>query len=99
MNEMIELEYSHTFSTPANSACGHTDETSSAISASHVSPRLCGGIDVAIPTAMPCAPLRRRKGSLAGSTVGSRSEPSKLSAKSTVSIATSASSAGGTPPL
>ena len=30
---MIELEYSHTFSTPANSACGHTDETSSAISA------------------------------------------------------------------
>ena len=65
----------------------------SAWTASTNSPRLCGGIDVAIPTAMPCAPLRRRKGSLAGSTVGSRSEPSKLSAKSTVSIATSASSA------
>ena len=35
--------------------------------------RLCGGMLVAMPTAMPDEPLIRRFGTLAGSTVGSRS--------------------------
>jgi len=34
-------------------------------------PRLCGGMDVAIPTAMPVLPLMRRLGSRAGNTAGS----------------------------
>ena len=46
---------------------------------------LCGGMLVAMPTAMPAAPLTSKFGSRAGSTTGSCSEPSKLSAKSTVS--------------
>ena len=41
--------------------------------ASMVSPRLCGGILVAIPTAIPVAPLTRRLGKRAGKTKGSRS--------------------------
>ena len=54
------------------------------VMASHSSRRLCGGIDVAMPTAMPDAPLASRNGSRAGSTLGSFSESSKLGAKSTV---------------
>ncbi len=42
------------------------------------SPRLCGGMLVAMPTAMPLAPLSKRFGSAAGRTEGSSSEPSKL---------------------
>ena len=38
------------------------------------SPRLCGGILVAIPTAIPFAPLTSRLGKRAGKTTGSRSE-------------------------
>ena len=45
-------------------------------SASHTSRRLCGGMFVAMPTAMPDAPLTSRFGTRAGSTVGSRWEPS-----------------------
>ena len=41
------------------------------IRASQISPRLCGGIDVAMPTAMPLAPLTSRFGNFDGSTVGS----------------------------
>ena len=37
------------------------------------SPRLCGGMLVAMPTAMPPAPLTRRFGNFAGRTDGSRS--------------------------
>ena len=44
----------------------------SATQASMTSPRLCGGMLVAMPTAMPPAPLTRRFGNLAGKTVGSR---------------------------
>ena len=40
------------------------------------SERLCGGILVAIPTAIPDAPLTSRLGILVGSTVGSFSESS-----------------------
>ncbi len=52
--------------------------------ASIVSPRLCGGMFVAIPTAIPVVPLTKRFGKRAGKTSGSRSVPSKLSMKSTV---------------
>ena len=48
----------------------------SAVQASITSPRLCGGILVAMPTAMPPAPLTRRLGKRAGSTTGSCSLPS-----------------------
>ena len=39
--------------------------------ASTTSPKLCGGILVAIPTAIPSEPFTRRFGSLAGRTEGS----------------------------
>ena len=44
--------------------------------ASMTSPRLCGGMFVAMPTAMPEEPLTSRFGYFAGSTAGSRSVPS-----------------------
>ena len=44
--------------------------------ASIISERLCGGILVAIPTAMPSEPLMSRLGSLAGSTEGCIRVPS-----------------------
>ena len=44
--------------------------------ASITSPRLCGGMFVAMPTAMPEEPLTSRFGYFAGSTDGSVSEPS-----------------------
>ncbi len=44
--------------------------------ASTTSPRLWGGMLVAMPTAMPEAPLTRRLGTRAGRTSGSVSEPS-----------------------
>src|ERR1700693_262966 len=40
--------------------------------ASQISPRLCGGMLVAMPTAIPLAPLTRRFGSSDGITDGSR---------------------------
>ena len=43
----------------------------SATAASHSSPRLWGGMLVAMPTAMPAQPLASSCGSLAGSTIGS----------------------------
>ena len=46
----------------------------SATQASMTSPRLCGGMLVAMPTAMPPAPLTKRFGNFAGRTVGSFSE-------------------------
>ena len=48
--------------------------------------RLCGGIFVAIPTAIPDVPFTRRFGNLDGSTVGSFSVSSKFGIKSTVSL-------------
>ena len=44
--------------------------------ASMTSPRLCGGMLVAMPTAMPPEPFTSRLGNLAGSTTGSLSEAS-----------------------
>ncbi len=57
----------------------------SATVASTTSPRLCGGILVAIPTAMPSDPLTSRFGNRAGKTFGSLWLSSKFGAKSTVS--------------
>src|SRR3990172_930417 len=48
----------------------------SAVTASQISLRLCGGMFVAMPTAMPEAPLRSRLGMRAGSTIGSCRESS-----------------------
>ncbi len=59
--------------------------------ASTVSLRLWGGILVAIPTAIPVAPLTRIFGNLAGRTFGSFSVSSKFGIKSTVSLLMSAS--------
>ena len=47
---------------------------------------------VAMPTAMPPAPLTSRFGNRAGRTVGCCSYPSKLGTKSTVSVSMSRSS-------
>ena len=43
---------------------------------SATSPRLCGGMFVAIPTAIPADPLTSRFGNRAGSTSGSCERPS-----------------------
>ena len=53
--------------------------------ASTTSPRLCGGTFVAIPTAIPVAPLMRKLGTGAGSTTGSKSWPSYVGRNGTVS--------------
>ena len=53
--------------------------------ASHISQMLWGGIDVAIPTAIPWAPLASKFGNAAGRTRGSLPSPSYVSRKSTVS--------------
>ena len=58
--------------------------------ASTTSPRLCVGIFVVIPTAIPSAPLIRRLGILTGRTDGSFSVSSKLGTKSTTSLSRSA---------
>ena len=44
--------------------------------AATTSPRLCGGMFVAIPTAIPADPLTRRFGKREGRTVGSWERPS-----------------------
>ena len=46
------------------------------MTASATSRRLCGGMLVAIPTAIPAEPFTRRFGKRAGRTVGSCREPS-----------------------
>ncbi len=65
--------------------------------ASHISPRLWGGMLVAIPTAIPDAPLISMFGRRAGRTVGSPRESSKFGVKSTVfwSMSANSSSAMG----
>ena len=57
----------------------------------NISVKLCGGIFVAMPTAIPDEPLTKSAGSLAGSTVGSCLIPSKFGIKSTVSFSMSVS--------
>ena len=58
---------------------------------SMTSPRLCGGMFVAMPTAMPEEPLTSRFGKRLGSTFGCISVSSKFGEKSTVSLSMSAS--------
>ena len=50
--------------------------SSSLISAVQISLRLCGGMFVAMPTAMPVLPLTSRFGTRDGSTIGSLFVPS-----------------------
>ena len=52
--------------------------------ASTTSPRLCGGMSVAMPTAMPEAPFSSTCGSREGRSFGSSSVPSKFGPQSTV---------------
>ncbi len=59
--------------------------------ASMISVRLCGGMFVAIPTAIPLEPFTSRLGMRVGSTTGSTVSPSKFATKSTVSLSMSAS--------
>ena len=54
--------------------------------------RLCGGMSVAIPTAMPVVPLSSRFGMRAGNTVGSSIVPSKFGTQSVVPSPSSLSS-------
>ncbi|OQA36071.1 MAG: hypothetical protein BWY54_00247 [Candidatus Dependentiae bacterium ADurb.Bin331] len=49
--------------------------------ASITSPKLCGGTDVAIPTAIPEVPLINKFGNLLGNTTGSIVDSSKLGTK------------------
>ena len=60
-----------------------------ATSPSTTSPRLCGGIFVAIPTAIPSDPLINRVGTVVGKTVGSFNVSSKFKPQSTVSLSRS----------
>ena len=59
---------------------------------SMTSPRLCVGMLVASPTAMPLAPFTSRLGNLPGSMSGSSRLSSKLNEKGTVSFSMSRSS-------
>jgi len=52
--------------------------------AAATSRRLCGGMSVAMPTAMPVVPLSSTCGRRAGSHEGSSRVPSKFGAQSTV---------------
>ena len=61
-----------------------------ALVASMTSPRLCGGMLVTIPTAMPSDPFTSRLGKRHGSTLGSFSVSSKFGTKSTTSLSRSA---------
>jgi hypothetical protein len=61
------------------------------MTAATISRRLCGGMFVAMPTAIPELPLTSRFGIPEGRTVGSSSRSSKLGAKSTVFLSMSAS--------
>ena len=63
-----------------------------ATTASITSPRLCGGMFVAMPTAIPEEPFTSRFGNRAGSTTGWTSYPSKFGSNSTVSLSMSRSS-------
>mmetsp|Transcript_4357 Transcript_4357/g.17381 ORF Transcript_4357/g.17381 Transcript_4357/m.17381 type:complete len:836 (+) Transcript_4357:149-2656(+) len=68
-------------------------------SAAATSRMLCGGMLVAIPTAMPVLPLISKFGSRAGNTEGSFCDPSNVSTKSTASKAMSARNAASANPL
>ncbi len=62
-----------TFRSAARSVFGSSRRRTAA---SHASARLCGGIFVAMPTAIPSEPFTRRFGNVVGRTAGSWREPS-----------------------
>ncbi|MND00316.1 hypothetical protein D3C83_188780 [compost metagenome] len=61
------------------------------MSAATTSRILCGGMFVAMPTAMPDEPFTTRFGTADGNTVGSSNRSSKFGAKSTVFLSMSVS--------
>src|SRR3990167_2774882 len=63
-----------------------------AMQPSTTSVKLCGGIDVAMPTAIPEVPLTKRFGTRDGKITGSTVDSSKFGTKSTVSFAMSVKS-------
>ena len=77
------------FSRSLSVASGSSSSFTQALATSR---RLCGGMSVAMPTAMPVAPLRSTFGRRAGSSAGSSSVPSKFGVHSTVPCPSSASS-------
>ena len=82
----IEIEGIPDFSTPSSRIRSTCNRIAPATSV-----RLCGGMRVAIPTAIPSLPLRSRFGKRAGRTDGSISESSKFGWKSTVFFSISSS--------
>ena len=62
----------------SSSSCGRSGLSIIAIDASTSSRKLCGGMLVAIPTAMPDDPFMSKLGIRPGSTVGSFLLPSKF---------------------
>ena len=73
------------------SASSHSGSSSTQTQASITSRRLCGGMFVAMPTAMPLEPLTSRFGKREGSTRGSFRLSSKFGSQSTVSLSMSRS--------
>ena len=73
------------FTILSNSESSHKGLSIKKFTASQISAGLCGGIFVAIPTAIPEPPFINKLGNLAGRTTGSFKDPSKFSSKSTVS--------------
>ena len=65
--------------------------SSRSVQAAMISPRLCAGMSVVMPTAMPVLPLSKTLGTRAGSNAGSCKLPSKFCCQSTVPRAVSAS--------
>lgn len=61
----------------------------SSTQAAATSRALCGGMSVAMPTAMPVTPLRSMCGSIAGRNFGSSCVPSKFGTQSTVPMPSS----------
>ena len=61
---------------PSKSAVDSFGDFINAIAALATSRKLCEGISVAMPTAIPDAPFKRTNGKRAGSNLGSWNEPS-----------------------
>ena len=79
------------FMCPINSSVVILSFSINAIKPFIISTRLCGGIFVAIPTAIPSDPFTKSVGTVVGNTVGSFNVSSKLGPHSTVSLSRSLS--------
>ena len=78
------------------SSTSHSGLSITSTKPSITSERLCGGILVAIPTAIPSDPFTKRFGKTAGRTAGSFNVSSKLFVHATVSLSRSLKSS---PPI